>query len=288
VSPKASQPQETAPDLSPEKAYSVLSAQLEKLQILRGQDYRQAKAAEDEWYHLTEKLVMRSFGRASPNYRNFVNARSAGEHYMRTDFNFGGYAGIDHGLNQRNLLARLQGYEDALKSSLAELKIDLPDAEIDKIRTLLPAQGEIFVIDPYLSAEIFDVYAGSIPRSVTFRLLSNNLPSDVKALAQKYASGGNLQFRSSASVHDRGEAYLAAHLGSEAAVEFHKILDHRGIVANEPIGALAHLGLARAYAMQDDTAKARAAYQDFLTLWKDADADIPVLIAAKAEYAKLN
>jgi len=85
----------------------------------------------------------------------------------------------------------------------------------------------------------------------------------------------------------RGEAYLAAHRGTEAAAEFQKILDHRGIVLNEPIGALAHLGLARAYAMQGDTAKSKNAYQDFLTLWKDADADIPILIAAKAEYAKL-
>jgi tetratricopeptide (TPR) repeat protein len=85
----------------------------------------------------------------------------------------------------------------------------------------------------------------------------------------------------------RGETYLAAHQGGEAAAEFQKILDHRGIVVNEPIGALAHLGLARAYAMQGDTVKAKAAYQDFLTLWKDADPDIPVLIAAKAEYAKL-
>jgi eukaryotic-like serine/threonine-protein kinase len=58
-------------------------------------------------------------------------------------------------------------------------------------------------------------------------------------------------------------------------------------VLNSPIGALAHLQIARAYAMQGDTAKAKAAYQDFLTLWKDADPDIPVLIAAKAEYAKL-
>ena len=88
-------------------------------------------------------------------------------------------------------------------------------------------------------------------------------------------------------VYVRGEAYLAAHQGNEAAAEFQKILDHRGIVVNEPIGALAHLGLARAYAMQGDTAKARTTYQDFLTLWKDADADVPVLIAAKAEYAKL-
>ncbi len=89
-------------------------------------------------------------------------------------------------------------------------------------------------------------------------------------------------------VYVRGEAYLAAHHGTEAAAEFQKILDHRGIVLNEPIGALAHLGLARAYAMQGDTAKARAAYQDFLTLWKDADPDIPILITAEAEYARLN
>jgi hypothetical protein len=86
----------------------------------------------------------------------------------------------------------------------------------------------------------------------------------------------------------RGEAYLAAHRGSEAAGEFQKILDHGGIVGNAVIGALAHLQIGRAYALQGDTAKARAAYTDFLTLWKDADADIPILKQAKAEYAKLN
>jgi hypothetical protein len=85
----------------------------------------------------------------------------------------------------------------------------------------------------------------------------------------------------------RGEAYLAAHHGSEAAAEFQKILDHRGIVLNSPLGALARLGLARAYAMQGDAPKAKAAYQDFLTLWKDADPDIPILKQAKAEYARL-
>jgi serine/threonine protein kinase/predicted Zn-dependent protease len=89
-------------------------------------------------------------------------------------------------------------------------------------------------------------------------------------------------------VYVRGEAYLAAHQGSAAEAEFQKILDHQGVVLNQPIGALARLGLARAYAMQGDTVKAKVAYQDFLTLWKDADPDIPILIAAKAEYAKLN
>jgi tetratricopeptide (TPR) repeat protein/predicted Ser/Thr protein kinase len=85
----------------------------------------------------------------------------------------------------------------------------------------------------------------------------------------------------------RGEAYLMLHDGNAAAAEFQKFINHRGVVMNFPWGALARLGLARAYAMQGDTAKAKAAYQDFLTLWKDADPDIPILIAAKAEYAKL-
>jgi eukaryotic-like serine/threonine-protein kinase len=88
-------------------------------------------------------------------------------------------------------------------------------------------------------------------------------------------------------VYVRGEAYLAAHQGSEAAIEFQKVLDHRGIVQNGPIGALGHLDLARAHILQGDIAKSRAAYQNFLTLWKDADPDIPVLKQAKAEYAKL-
>jgi eukaryotic-like serine/threonine-protein kinase len=89
-------------------------------------------------------------------------------------------------------------------------------------------------------------------------------------------------------VYVRGESYLAAHRGNEAAVEFQKILDHRGVVVNAPTGALAHLGLGRAYALSGDKTGAKIAYQDFLTLWKDADLDIPVLKQGKAEYAKLN
>ncbi len=100
-------------------------------------------------------------------------------------------------------------------------------------------------------------------------------------------AGGFYNWPNMYPLYVRGEAYLAAHKGSEAASEFQKILDHRGLVLNEPIGLLAHLQLGRAYAMQGDTAKSRAAYQDFLTLWKDADPDIPILKQAKAEYAKL-
>ncbi len=128
----------------------------------------------------------------------------------------------------------------------------------------------------------------------------NDASGAIKALqaASPYELGTtlfNFNFIGLYPVYVRGEAFLAAHQGSEAAAEFQKILDHRGIVLNEPIGALAHLGLARAYAMEAQSAqaaeaeaaraKARAAYQDFLTLWKDADPDIPILQQAKAEYA---
>ncbi len=88
-------------------------------------------------------------------------------------------------------------------------------------------------------------------------------------------------------VYVRGEAQLAAHHGAEAAVEFQKILDHPGIVVSDPVGALARLQLGRAYALTGDKTRAKSAYQDFLTLWKDADAGIPILKQAKAEYAKL-
>jgi eukaryotic-like serine/threonine-protein kinase len=88
-------------------------------------------------------------------------------------------------------------------------------------------------------------------------------------------------------IYARGQAYVAARQGAEAAREFQKILDHPGIMVGDPIAVLAHLQLGRAYALQGDTTRAKAAYQAFLTLWEDADPDIPVLKQAKAEYAKL-
>jgi hypothetical protein len=88
-------------------------------------------------------------------------------------------------------------------------------------------------------------------------------------------------------VYVRGLAFLAAHDGPGAAAEFSKIVANRNIVANDPIGALAQFQLGRALALSGDTAGAKAAYQDFLSLWKDADPDIPVLQQARTESAKL-
>jgi RNA polymerase sigma factor (TIGR02999 family) len=89
------------------------------------------------------------------------------------------------------------------------------------------------------------------------------------------------------TIYVRGLAYLAAHRADEATAEFQKILDHRGIVVSDPIGALAHLQLGRALMLSSNTTKAKIAYRDFLRLWKDADADLPILEQARAEYARL-
>jgi hypothetical protein len=204
--------QPTPPDLPPEKAFSVLSTQLQSLQELKGLRYDEAEAKEREWTQLTAKLIMRAFGSDSPNKSNFSQALHTGDYYVIP------YGGQENpALNQRNYEARIQAYEGVLNSCLAELKIDVPDPEVQAVlepgqeyefyrtvKTILGfASKEIFVVDPYLSVEMFDVYASAIPRAVLFRLLSSTVPAPVQSIAQKYASGGNLQFRSSNSTHDR-------------------------------------------------------------------------------------
>jgi eukaryotic-like serine/threonine-protein kinase len=88
-------------------------------------------------------------------------------------------------------------------------------------------------------------------------------------------------------VYVRGEAYLAEHQGAEAAKEFQKIVDHPGVVMSDPMGAMARLQLARALALAKDTRAAKGAYEEFLSLWKNADPDVPVLKQAQAEYARV-
>ena len=85
----------------------------------------------------------------------------------------------------------------------------------------------------------------------------------------------------------RGQAYMATHNGSAASAEFRKVLEHRGVVQNGLLGALSRLQLARAEVMMGDIVGARQQYQDFFSLWKDADNDIPILRQARAERAKL-
>jgi eukaryotic-like serine/threonine-protein kinase len=119
--------------------------------------------------------------------------------------------------------------------------------------------------------------------SRALKILEAATPYDLAYPPPQFEEGGLLY-----PAYVRGKAYLLLHKGKEAASEFQKLLDHRGIVINSPLGALARLGIAQAHVLQGDTARARAAYQDLLTLWNVADSDIPLLQQVKAEYAKIH
>lgn len=209
---RPSQPSGTPRDLSPEKAHAALSAQLDELQKLKGRNYQEAKPDEQQWEQFTGKLMIRAFGSDSANVSNFSSARSAGKHRI---IPYGG--SVDHGQNQRNYEARLQAYEATLKSSLSELAIDLPEAELKGVyvpgeeyefyrdikQLIQQAQHDVLIVDPYIDTDIFDVYADAVPRTASFRLLTSSVPSNVLAVAKRYAGGGNFQLRSSGQIHDR-------------------------------------------------------------------------------------
>ncbi len=213
--PSSRTPPPTPPDLSPEKAHAALSGQLEALQELKKLRYLEGKGKETEWAQLTGNIIIRAFNSDSLNPFHFSRARSAGQYSRRP---WGATRG-NYALNQSNYEARIQACEGVLNSCLAELKLDLPEPEIQSVfesgqeyelyravKTILNfASKEILIIDPYINTEIFEVYADSIPRTVSFRLLTNsaNISSAVLSLAQKYAAGGNLKARSSTAIHDR-------------------------------------------------------------------------------------
>jgi len=126
----------------------------------------------------------------------------------------------------------------------------------------------------------------SLPTARAMMSLQRNQPDQAVATlesARPYELGTSGPW----AMFVRGEVYLRSHDGAKAAAEYQKILDHRGLDPTGWVYSVAHLGLGRAYALQGDTGKAKAAYQDFFAVWKDADADVPLLKTAKAEYEKL-
>jgi eukaryotic-like serine/threonine-protein kinase len=149
------------------------------------------------------------------------------------------------------------------------------------LETRLPE--DTFVRFSYLPAlrALFALKRGETARAI--ELLKIASPFEMGTPGSSF----NGNFGSLYPIYMRGETYLVARQGAEAAAEFQKILDHRAILISDPVGALARLQLARALALSGDKAKARPAYQDFLTLWKNADSGIPILKQAQAEYAKL-
>jgi eukaryotic-like serine/threonine-protein kinase len=138
-----------------------------------------------------------------------------------------------------------------------------------------------------LNSVLHTYWEPTIRAAVELRRNGSGKAIDLLQTAAPYDLAGPSPVTALYPVFIRGQAYLAARQGVQAAAQFQEIIDHKGIVTNFPTGALAHLYLGRAYALTGDKAKARSAYQDFLALWKDADAGIPILKEAKAEYAKL-
>jgi serine/threonine protein kinase/tetratricopeptide (TPR) repeat protein len=167
------------------------------------------------------------------------------------------------------IVLAMSGDASEAQSLANDLERDFPEDTSVRFN-YLPAVHATLALhhgDPSKAIELLQVavpYELSSPRSATFAYFGALYP-----------------------VYLRGQAYLAARQGTEAAREFQKIVDRRGITIGDAFSALAHLGLARAYAVSGDNAKARKKYQDFLTFWKDADSEIPILKKAKLEYAKL-
>ena len=157
--------------------------------------------------------------------------------------------------------------------------------ETSQSRTILDALQKSEPSNTYLKVYWFPVIESSIAmaQQAPDRAIIALEPSLPYELGSPPPGQNGLMY----PVYIRGLAYLAQRNGPAAASEFQKFLDHTGIVQNFLLGSLAHLQLGRAYTISGDTAKAKAAYQDFLKLWKDADPDIPILKEAKAEYAKL-
>jgi tetratricopeptide (TPR) repeat protein len=194
-------------------------------------------------------------------------------------------------------VGNLQAARDFTKEALA--LASSPDAKI--LAGLASARSG----DARLATALVDELNQILPRGTVFR--SYWLPSieASMALASQDPAGAIEHLRATAGyelslplpqpamgglaypAYLRGEAYLKSGRALEAAAEFQKIIDHRGIVLNSITGALAHLQLGRAKAMSGDPQGARKAYDDFFTLWKDADPDVPILKAARAEYARL-
>ncbi len=162
----------------------------------------------------------------------------------------------------------LIGDSERARALAEDLEKRLPEDTVVRFNYLPALRGQLALNTPGGAAKAVEALASASPYEL-------GVP------------GSSTFWTSFYPIYIRGQALLVAHRESEAAAEFQKILNWPGVVVNEPIGALAELGLARSFALAGDTTKSRAAYNAFFTLWKDADPNIPVLIAARAEYAKL-
>jgi hypothetical protein len=185
-----------------------LRQQLEKLQLFKGKNHGEVSTQEDAWAQLTQAAVTNGFGEDSHNLTNFYGARSAGVHNMM---------GVSEWQQQQNYNQRIDGYEALLHSSIAEIEVMLPEAEVrgaydagdewafykDLKDIMGGAKADIFIVDNYLNTEIFELYAAAVRPGVTFRLLTDQLKGNLEAVAKKYAASHSVELRTGPDVHDR-------------------------------------------------------------------------------------
>ncbi len=204
---RTTQPPPKPPDFPPEKAHAALKKQHALLEGFRGRRYREVQNDERTWRQLTESIIAHGFGESSQNVSDFRMAEWSGPHY------------IDMGevQLQSNFEKRIESFAAVLKACLGELELMLPDSEIvgtyqvgeeysfyHDLRIIVGfASRELFVIDNYLDTQIFDVYMENVAASVGVRVLTASASNSLSAVAQKFATRGNFQLRTSADVHDR-------------------------------------------------------------------------------------
>ena len=209
---RRSTPDRIPPSLPPDKGIQVLTRQLEELQKLKTRHHEEVQGDEHSWYQMTKRYMDMAFGEPNGHSLNLGHARSAGEYYIRP-YGFGGPDPQD----QINFQTRVAAYDGAVRNALSELKLLVPEPEIkgtyepgdeyafyrDLKGVLTAAQQEVFIIDNYLNTEIFELYADVIPRGVSVRMLTDQSRGNLIAVAQKYATRGKFELRSSQDVHDR-------------------------------------------------------------------------------------
>ena len=200
------------PSITPERALSAFQKHYVSLAALRGRNYQEADQDEEEWKLFTESLTERAFGNSSSNLHKYYGARSAGNYNA-----FRRGSPVPHERRQSNFEARLQAYEAFMKSCISELELMLPEKDLvghyepgqeyEFYRDLKSiserANNNILIVEPYIAAEVIDVYLGSVSRSVQIGILTASIPQVVLTVAQKYATGGNLQVRTTNGIHDR-------------------------------------------------------------------------------------
>ena len=201
-------PQPKGPTWTPEQTLRVLKQQLEKLETLKGKSYREIQNDEEVWAQTTQAVMINGFGERSHNLSNYYSARSAGQRSMM---------GTSEHQQQINYDLRIAGYESTLKSSIAEIEVILPEAQMrgaydagdeyafykDLKDILARANTDIFIVDNYLNTEFFELYVATARPGVSFRILTDQIRGNLDAVAKKYAASHGIELRSGTAVHDR-------------------------------------------------------------------------------------